>query len=38
MENIHFENNNGKWNFDVNNKDKIIDNWADAQTNDVMNQ
>jgi len=38
MENIHFENNNGKWNVDVDNKDQIIDKWADAQTNDVMNQ
>jgi hypothetical protein len=38
MDNIHFENDNGKWNFDVDHKDQIIDKWSTAQTNDVMNQ
>jgi hypothetical protein len=38
MENIHFENDDGKWSFDVDHKDEIIDKWATAQTDDVMSR
>lgn len=37
MQNVDFDNKDGKWSVDVHNKDEIIDKWTDAQTNDIMN-
>lgn len=35
MQNVDFDNKDGKWSVDVHNKDEIIDKWTDAQTDDI---
>ena len=38
MDNIHFNNNNGQWSYTVDNENTIIDNWTDAQADDIASR